>query len=51
MAMTSNHFFPQKPCAFDYSLDGLCKGGVWGLNQLEDRSKQPSWQCAFISIK
>jgi hypothetical protein len=35
-------FFFQKPSAFDYSMDGLCEGGVWGLSQLENHSRQSS---------
>jgi hypothetical protein len=31
MAMTKKQLFFQKPSAFDYGTDGLCKGGVWGL--------------------
>jgi hypothetical protein len=30
MAMTWNHFLIQKPSAFDYGMDGLCRSGVWG---------------------
>ncbi len=48
MAMTWNHFLIQKPSAFDYGMDGLCRSGVWGSGWLEDRSKQPSQQCAFV---
>jgi hypothetical protein len=35
-------FFPQKPSAFDYNVDGLCGGGAWGSSQLEDDFKEPS---------
>jgi hypothetical protein len=28
MAMMENHFFFQKPSAFDYGTHGLCKGGA-----------------------
>ncbi len=42
MSMTWNHLKIQKPNAFNYGTYGLCGGGVWGLGQLEDRSKQPS---------
>jgi hypothetical protein len=51
MAMTANHFFFQKPGAFDDGIHGLCRGGAWGLGQLEDCSRQPSWQCAFIPTR
>jgi hypothetical protein len=34
--------FSQKPSAFDYGIDGLCKGGARGSCQLEDRSREPS---------
>jgi hypothetical protein len=30
-AMTGNHFFFQKPSAFDYGINGLCGGGDWDL--------------------
>jgi hypothetical protein len=51
MAMTRNLFFFQNLGAFDCGMDGLCKGGAWGLGQLKDHSKQPNWQCASVSTK
>jgi len=35
-------FFPQKPSAFDYGMDGLCKGGAQGSSQWEDHFKHSS---------
>jgi len=32
MAMTKHQLFFQKPSAFDCGTDGVCRGGVWGLN-------------------
>jgi hypothetical protein len=30
MAMTGSQLFLQKPNAFDYGTNDLCKGGTWG---------------------
>ncbi len=51
MAMTGSQFFFQKPSAFHYGTYGLCNGGAWGLDWLEDRSRPMSQQCAFIPTK
>ncbi len=37
--------------SINYGMNGACGGGVWGLGQLQDYSRWPRGQCAFVSSK
>ncbi len=49
MVMTRNPIFGKKLDAFDYDMNGVCKGGVWDSSWLEDHSKWSKDQCVSIS--
>jgi hypothetical protein len=48
MVMTRNSIFGEKLDFFDYDINGVCKGGIWGSSWLEDHSKWSRDERAFI---
>jgi len=43
--------FKKKPSAFECDMIDLYTSGAWSSSQLEDHSKQLSWQCASIPTR